>query len=139
MKQRTAVQPSATGISDDWRRWIAENLVLGSHPDTLAGILRNSGIPAALAQAEIAAALASPYLHGAQRLHNRLAKRDWLLDIQGRLDRGPRMEPGIGASQGRPSKLTRHRNSAASRPWRINRGLLALAMGGVGVLGRGPW
>jgi len=85
MKRRATVQP--IGISDEWRRWIAENIVLGSHPDTLAGILRNSGVPAQQAQAEIAAALASPYLHGAQRLHNRLAKRDWLLDIQGRLDR----------------------------------------------------
>ena len=84
MKRRASVQP--IGISDEWRRWIAENLVLGSHPDTLAGILRNSGVPAQQAQAEIAAALASPYLHGAQRLHNRLAKRDWLLDIQCRLD-----------------------------------------------------
>jgi len=89
MKRRTAVQATVTsiGIGDEWRRWIAENLILGSHPDTLDGILRRSGVPPHVARDEIAAALASPYLHGVLRLHNRLAKRDWLLGIQARLDR----------------------------------------------------
>jgi hypothetical protein len=85
MKRRATVH--SLGISDEWRRWIAENLMLGHSPATLAGILGQSGIPAQLAQAEISAAMNSPYLHGVQRLHNRLAKRDWLLGIQSRLNR----------------------------------------------------
>lgn len=85
MKRRATVH--SLGISDEWRRWIAENLMLGHPPAALAGILAQSGIPPQLAQAEIAAALKSPYLHGVQRLHNRLAKRDWLLGIQARLNR----------------------------------------------------
>ncbi len=85
MKRRTNVQ--AIGISDEWRRWIAENLMLGSHPDTLAGILVQSGVALRDARAELAAALASPYLQGVQRLHNRLAKRDWVLGIQSQLNR----------------------------------------------------
>ena len=79
MKRRATVH--SLGISDEWRRWIAENLMLGHAPATLAGILGQSGIPPQLAQAEITAAMNSPYLHGVQRLHNRLAKRDWLLGI----------------------------------------------------------
>ncbi|MRV72417.1 cupin-like domain-containing protein [Duganella sp. FT92W] len=90
MKRQTNVQP--LGISDEWRRWIAENLMLGSHPDTLAGILVQSGVGLRDAQAELAAALASPYLQGVQRLHNRLAKRDWLLGIQAQLNRLAPME-----------------------------------------------
>lgn len=85
MKRRATVH--SLGISDEWRRWIAENLMLGHAPATLAGILGQSGIPPQLAQAEITAAMNSPYLHGVQRLHNRLAKRDWLLGIQARLNR----------------------------------------------------
>lgn len=85
MKRRATVH--SLGISDEWRRWIAENLMLGHSPATLAGILGQSGIPPQLAQAEISAAINSPYLHGVQRLHNRLAKRDWLLGIQARLNR----------------------------------------------------
>jgi hypothetical protein len=85
MKRRATVHH--LGISDEWRRWIAENLMLGHSPATLAGILGQSGIPPQLAQAEIRAAMNSPYLHGVQRLHNRLAKRDWLLGIQSRLNR----------------------------------------------------
>jgi hypothetical protein len=85
MKRRATVH--SLGISDEWRRWIAENLMLGHSPATLAGILVQSGIPPQLAQSEITAAMSSPYLHGVQRLHNRLAKRDWLLGIQARLNR----------------------------------------------------
>ncbi|NRR33458.1 cupin-like domain-containing protein [Oxalobacteraceae bacterium] len=72
-------------MNDDWRRWIAENLMLGNHPAGLAQILLKSGI--ADGKAEIEAALRSPYLQGARRLHNRLAKRDWVLEIPSKLSR----------------------------------------------------
>lgn len=77
----------AVGISDEWRRWIAENLMLGSAPEALSAILVQSGVALRVAQAEIAAAINSPYLQGVQRLHNRLAKRDWVLGIQSQLNR----------------------------------------------------
>lgn len=73
-------------IGDTWRRWIAENLMLGNHPGTLAQILGQSGIAHSMATREIAAALSSPYLQGANRLNNRIAKRDWVLGIQGQLN-----------------------------------------------------
>lgn len=85
MKRHAVVQ--TIGVSDAWRSWIAENLILGSRPDTLAGILIQSGIGARDAHAEIAAALHSPYLKGVSRLHNRLAKRDWVIGIQSQLNR----------------------------------------------------
>ena len=73
-------------IGDDWRRWIAENLMLGSAPDTLAGILVQNGIGQADARREIDLAIRSPYLYGARRLANRLAKRNWVLAIQQQLN-----------------------------------------------------
>lgn len=83
MKKNSA----AAGLDEHWRRWIAENLLLGCHPDTVAESLLQAGISAVQARAEIATAMRSPYLQGAQRLRNRLAKRDWVIDIQSRLNR----------------------------------------------------
>lgn len=74
-------------VDDAWRTWIAENLMLGGRPEALAGILIQSGVSERDAIAEVEAALRSPYLRGATRLQNRVAKRDWVLGIQSRLNR----------------------------------------------------
>lgn len=79
-------QPGAVMIDDEWRRWIAENLLLGSHPQGVFDTLLKASVSAAEAELEINAALRSPYLAGAQRLRNRLLKRDWLLDSRRRME-----------------------------------------------------
>jgi len=78
----------------EWRRWIAENLLLGSAPASLLRILTGAGIAEREAVAELELALRSPYLKGAARLKNRLARRDWVLDIQRTLNglRAPHIE-----------------------------------------------
>lgn len=86
MRLATSQHKSAS-ISDDWRRWIAENLILGVHPDALVKTLVANGVAPPDAKSEIESALSSPYLHGVQRLRNRLAKREWVLDIQAKLNR----------------------------------------------------
>ena len=86
MKRQAPVR-SATRMDDNWRRWIAENLMLGCLPATVAEGLRAAGVAPSDARAEIDRAMRSPYLQGAQRLRNRLAKRDWVIDIQARLNR----------------------------------------------------
>ena len=54
---------SAPAVGDDWRAWIAENLILGVSPEDLAGQLKEHlGIAPALAAQEVQAALQSPYL-----------------------------------------------------------------------------
>lgn len=78
---------AAIDVNDSWRGWIAENLILGGQPEALVGIMIESGIGERSARAEVDAALGSPYLRGVSRLHNRLAKRDWVLGIQSRLNR----------------------------------------------------
>ena len=86
MKPQVKMQATAQ-VGDEWRRWIAENLMLGVAPPSIAAVLVQAGIAARIADAEIETALRSPYLHGARRLVNRLRKRDWVLSIQSKLNR----------------------------------------------------
>lgn len=79
-------QPIALDLDDEWRRWIAENLLLGATPAFIIRHLVEKGCPFALAQQEIARAAASPYLRGAAVLQQRLAKREWLLACRSRLE-----------------------------------------------------
>lgn len=76
-----------TKINHEWRRWIAENLLLDNLPQGLFHAMVQAGVSAEEASSEINAALQSPYIAGAQRLKNRLQKRDWVLDIQRKLNR----------------------------------------------------
>jgi len=77
----------SVGINDEWRRWIAENLLLGGAPEHIAAAMVNAGVPKAAASEAMKQAVASPYLAGAERLKNRLAKREWLIDTRLRLER----------------------------------------------------
>lgn len=74
-------------IDDEWRRWIAENLILGGRSEDMFGRMLAAGIDRAEAVRELRQAQLSPYVVGAQRLKNRLAKHDWVLDNQRRLNR----------------------------------------------------
>jgi hypothetical protein len=84
MSQSHAAPPN--DINDSWRGWIAENLILGAQPHSLLGVMIQSGIAEHSARVELDAAMRSPYLRGAARMHNRVAKRDWVLGIQSRLN-----------------------------------------------------
>jgi hypothetical protein len=86
LKPHTTAQAKPR-VDANWRRWIAENLMLGTPPPALTSVLVVNGISAAEAHSEIEAALHSPYLQGARRLANRVAKRDWVLNIQSQLNR----------------------------------------------------
>jgi len=74
-------------VDHEWRRWIAENLLLESSPAVLLQTMVDSGISPEEAGRELEAAINSPYLAGAARLRNRLKKRTWPLDIQRKLNR----------------------------------------------------
>jgi ribosomal protein L16 Arg81 hydroxylase len=88
---------------DDWRRWIAENLLLDAAPPALHAVLMQQGFNPEEAALEINTALASPYLQGGTRLRNRLRKRDWTLSVYGQLSR---MRDSGGAVQ-RRERLSR--------------------------------
>ena len=71
-------QPKA---DDEWRRWIAENLMVGQPADGLLEAMKSSGFSEEEAARELKAAQESPYVRGSVLLLNRLRKRDWLLAV----------------------------------------------------------
>ncbi len=94
---------AARPIDDEWRRWIAENLMLEIPPDNVLQTLVANGFSSTDGAAEVAQALRSPYFRAADRLRNRLRKRNWLLASYRKLDR---LRPGSGEIQ-RRHKLSR--------------------------------
>ncbi len=68
-------------VSNDWKRWIAENVLLNQPLDQLASILVKNGFPADLAKLEVDAAAQHPFVHAAQSAVRKLQKRDWLLNM----------------------------------------------------------
>ncbi|MHC5544479.1 hypothetical protein ACYOEI_40130, partial [Singulisphaera rosea] len=78
---------SVLKIDDEWRRWISENLMLGSSPTDLEDTMVAAGISKDEASLELKRAIQSPYFWGMQRLQNRLKKRDWLFATYRKLQR----------------------------------------------------
>ena len=74
-------------FDDEWRRWIAENLMLEMSQDSILQTLVASGFSPTEGAAEIGLALQSPYFRAAERLRNRLRKRNWLLAAHRKLSR----------------------------------------------------
>ena len=91
-------------MNDDFREVIAAALLDGVEEDLLAQELASSaGIPLALVESEIARALKSPYLRGAERLRNRLGKWEWVMQNQARLaanDADPLIVPVLDGIDG---------------------------------------
>jgi len=79
------LEPSGQPMTDSWRSWMAENLAQGGTPDSLLPVLVAKGFGVGEAQRELDKAARSPYLAPALRLHQRVAKRDWMLDSRRRL------------------------------------------------------
>ena len=87
---RTQANGSATAsrpMNDDWRAWIAENLMLDTNPVLIVDTLVRSNFAREDATREVELAAKSPYVRGAYRLKNRLKKRDWLLATYRKLNR----------------------------------------------------
>jgi Family of unknown function (DUF6065)/Cupin-like domain len=74
-------------VTDEWRRWIAENLMLGASRESILNMMVDGGLSPSESASEIELAFQSPYLRGAERLCNRLSKREWLLGAYRKLNR----------------------------------------------------
>lgn len=76
-------------VTPEWRRWIAENVLLRKEPSTIVAAMVRDGFDQATATQEIRAALEHPYIAaarmqavgGAPALDNQLKKREWVLDV----------------------------------------------------------
>src|SRR5205807_1587251 len=82
-------------ITPEWRRWIAENLLLRKDPRTIVAAMQRDGFRPETAVAEVRAAQTHPYVAaalGVQAVPNpvldaRLKKRDWVLECYRRTAR----------------------------------------------------
>ena len=72
---------------DEWRRWIAENLLLDAGTASIIESMVAAGFDRNEAAHEVDLALCSPYFKGTELLRNRLKKRDWLLATYRKLNR----------------------------------------------------
>jgi hypothetical protein len=91
--QQMRLATESMPVDDQWRRWIAENLLLDIPPTHLVKIMAANGIGESEAAAELKRATESPYLRGAERIRNRLKKREWGYDVQRKLRR---LQPSFG-------------------------------------------
>ena len=74
-------------VDDSYRRWIAENLMVGVTPQSILDTMTAGGFSPHESVYEINQALQSPYFLASERLTNRLRKRDWLLANYRKLNR----------------------------------------------------
>lgn len=63
-----------------WKKWVAENVLLGNDPAGLVKILVQNGFSQDLSQLEVDAAAAHPYVEAARSLARQMKKRDWVFD-----------------------------------------------------------
>lgn len=90
-------------ISTEWRRWVAENLMLRVEPRVLLATLVRNGIDAQAAAAELREAAGHPYVQAGGRIVQRMKKLESILDVHRELATLP---PGGGAVE-RKEALTR--------------------------------
>jgi Cupin-like domain len=83
---------------DEWRRWIAENLLVGESIERIIEAMELRGFSSEEIALELKAAQDSPYLQGAALLCNRIKKREWLLAVY---RRNHRIHPGAGGIERR--------------------------------------
>ncbi len=74
-------------IDDEWRRWIAENLMLDMTFESILDSMVAAGLDRQESAREIKMASESPYVKGADHLRNRLKKREWLLATYRKINR----------------------------------------------------
>lgn len=66
-------------IDAEWKRWIAENTLLGAPVEDLTRILIENGFDAAHSKLEVEACRNHPYLAAASALGKKLKKNEWVL------------------------------------------------------------
>lgn len=81
-----ATRPGDAELDGGWRRWIAENLLLGSDRRQLTDAMLRAGFDHSLIRRELREAEQHPYLLAAQRLQARLDKHRWITSALGRLE-----------------------------------------------------
>lgn len=86
-----SAQRPAVVIDAEWRRWVAENVLLGNEPRSIVDAMVGAGVERATAVREVEAAVGHPYVRAARQLgraaagaggnlESKIQKRDWVLE-----------------------------------------------------------
>ena len=91
-------QRPAVAVDQEWRRWVAENVLLRQEPLSIIEAMVRAGVDRATAIGEVHAAIDHPYIRAARQSHTaaadaaknvdaRIQKRDWVLECYRRTAR----------------------------------------------------
>lgn len=94
----TAQQRPAVVVDQEWRRWVAENVLLRNEPLSIVEAMIRAGVDRATAMREVQAAIDHPYIRAARQFHTsaagaagnldaKIQKRDWVLECYRRTAR----------------------------------------------------
>ncbi len=85
-----AQQRPGVAVDQEWRRWVAENVLLRNEPLSIVEAMVRAGVDRATAMREVQAAIDHPYIRAARQLPSvagtagnldaKIGKRDWVLD-----------------------------------------------------------
>ena len=98
-------------MTAEWRRWIAENVLLRRDPGTIAQAMIREGFSAETARRRGAGRARDPYIvaarqlgtAGVENLEPKLKKRDWVLEIYRRAGRQATNFGSVPASPSSPA------------------------------------
>ena len=91
-------QRPAVAVDQEWRRWVAENVLLRGEPLSIVETMVRAGVDRATAIWEVQAAVDHPYIRAARQFHTsaavaagnpgaKIEKRDWVLECYRRAAR----------------------------------------------------
>jgi hypothetical protein len=103
-------------LSDAWRAWVAENLLLGIPPRELLGTLERSGVPRAVGIREIEAIRRSSLMAGARRVARLVRAQELVGRLWREVDKLGREGPAVARRSGMPFEEFVDRYYAASTP-----------------------
>jgi len=97
-KPETANRPGAVVIDQEWRRWVAENVLRQCEPKAIVDAMVHAGVDAESATREVQAAMGHPYIRAARQFaiapagvpgnpDAKIRKREWVLECYRRSNR----------------------------------------------------
>jgi ribosomal protein L16 Arg81 hydroxylase len=95
-----SLQATESGLSDGWRRWLAENYMNGIPETELSRIIVETGVTEAQAATELEAVRSSPYVHAGLWAVQRLRKLECTLDIYHSLRSLSTADPSVPRRRG---------------------------------------
>ena len=106
-------------LTRTWRRWVAENILLGVHANDIERAAASAGIGADVVRAEIARAAQDPYVEAGHWVAQRLRKLESLMQVRVEVARQNDDVPTVEQFTRLPAHEFRRRFYASNRPVKL--------------------